>query len=802
MKCVNIPLVAATITLAAIAAPAQQNPAGFARPNTAVVNDALNPLKPGEAKFTGGLIGQRWDLNAQARLSKVDENELLDCFERRTTPHQDWAGEHVGKWLHAATLTWATTLTRGANHDTGLRPMMDRVVGRLLKTQEPDGYLGSYVPEHKWTSWDVWVHKYNIIGLLTYAQYTGSVPALEASKRMGDLLIHTFGFGPGQKDINRAGEHMGMAADSVLEPILLLYRATADARYLNFARYIVKNYDTTGGPAVLASLEKTHSVRRVANGKAYEMTSNFNGLLELYRITGDTRLLKDMQIAWNDITSNRLYPTGSASSYEVFQENGVFPPGNAANICETCVTVTWEQMNLQLLRLLGKSEFADEVERSVYNHLFAAQRPYGGDWVYYTPLDGRKQYDNYTTCCHSSGPRGVALLPEFSWMTSGSGAPSLTAVLYNAGTVTTSLPGAGAVTVTEKTAYPLEGRVEFNVRPNALNSNFALRLRIPAFAVNGGWRATVNGKAIAAPRLVNGFLEIRRNWHRGDTVVLDLPVETKLVAGKGTEAKRAMITHGPLVFALDSALNPNLGMLKNVELASQTVSGLHLRSVTAKEREGLGSAAKYCSLILKADVKYGIDIKPGTAYLSPFAEAGVDGRSQFSVWVARPGFGAKQRVSASLFAGALVTVSRTGNADGDITDDDPTTYRVTFNGSLEKRDWYALSRTTPVTIDRVVFMHGKTFHDGGWFDTNRGKPTVEVQTEINGPWTPVATLESYPHTTDTNSAGLTPGQKFELTFPSIRVYAVRIGGKPSSGDNPAQNFTSCAELQAYGPPKQ
>ncbi len=119
-----------------------------------------------------------------------------------------------------------------------------------------------------------------------------------------------------------------MAPDSVLEAVVLLYRATDEARYKQFAEYIVRHYDAPGGPAILASLEKTGSVRKVANAKAYEMTSNFNGLLELYRVTGDKRLLDDMRTAWKDIVANRLYITGSASSFEHFQDE--FQPAQRA----------------------------------------------------------------------------------------------------------------------------------------------------------------------------------------------------------------------------------------------------------------------------------------------------------------------------------------------------------------------------------------------------------------------------------------------------------------------------------------
>ncbi|MCW3053400.1 MAG: hypBA1 2, partial [Chthonomonadales bacterium] len=402
---------------------AQQNPAGLALPNTAKIADKFTPLMPDQVMLQGGMLGTRYDANEKHRMLTIDENDLLDAFERRNVFHQDWQGEHIGKYLHAATQVWDST------KDPALKAKIDRLAARLMRTQEPDGYLGTYKPDHRWTSWDVWVHKYDLIGLLTYYQYTGNKEALATCRRIGDLLARTFGTAPGQRDLNKAGEHVGMAPDSVLEAIVLLYRATNEPRYLQFARYIVSNYDAPGGPAILASLEKYQSVRRVANAKAYEMTSNFNGLLELYRATGDKRLLTDMETAWNDISQHRLYPTGSASSFELYQDDFHLPNGNKSNICETCVTVTWEQMNLELLRLTGESKYAAEAERSIYNHLLGAQKPTGDDWAYYTPLEGIKPYDNFTTCCHSSGPRGIALIPSIAWMTSQDG--GLVVNLYN-----------------------------------------------------------------------------------------------------------------------------------------------------------------------------------------------------------------------------------------------------------------------------------------------------------------------------------------------------------------------------------
>src|SRR5947199_6847597 len=137
---------------------------------------------------------------------------MLAGFRKRPG-EQAWIGEHVGKWLHAATLAWVNT------GDPALRAKLDRVVAGLIATQEPDGYLGTYTPDKRFglyrgADWDVWVHKYDLIGLLTYYQYTQNAEALAAARRIGDLLINTFG--DDKKSIVSAGTHKGMAATSIL----------------------------------------------------------------------------------------------------------------------------------------------------------------------------------------------------------------------------------------------------------------------------------------------------------------------------------------------------------------------------------------------------------------------------------------------------------------------------------------------------------------------------------------------------------------------------------------------------------
>src|SRR5262245_1146075 len=132
-----------------------------------------------------GLLGQRLERCRERQLLLKDEEALLAGFEERPGSHP-WIGEHVGKWLDAA----ATEFTR--TRDERLKSKLDRVASRLRATQEPDGYLGTYLREKRWTEWDVWVHKYVVIGLLAHHAATGDDASLAAARRIGELLRKTF----------------------------------------------------------------------------------------------------------------------------------------------------------------------------------------------------------------------------------------------------------------------------------------------------------------------------------------------------------------------------------------------------------------------------------------------------------------------------------------------------------------------------------------------------------------------------------------------------------------------------------
>jgi DUF1680 family protein len=717
-------------------------------------------------------LGNRIDLNVKNRLLEVDIEPLLAGFKKKPGSHP-WIGEHVGKWLHASTLAWANT------QDPALREKLDRVAGALIAAQEPDGYLGTYLPEQRFglfknADWDVWSHKYCLIGLLTYYQYTGNAGALAASRKAADLLIATF---PAKKSILAAGTHVGMAATSVLEPIVLLYRLTGEDRYLGFARYIVSAWDEPKGPAILKTLLTEKKVNKVANAKAYEMLSNIVGLCDLARATGDKSMIEASLNAWQDIVDHRLYLTGTTSEHEHFIDDDDLPNDVAAHVGETCVSTTWIQLNLSLLQLTGEARFGDELERTFYNHLTAAQNPRGDDWCYYTALDGRKRYDTGITCCHSSGPRGLELATQAAYLRMRNGTEdTLLVSTFESSRATLSL-GGQEVTIEQTSNFPRQGESALTLRL-AQPAAFAIKVRIPTWAaplsISGATEQA--GWAVIPSRL----------WHDGDRIPIHFNLSSRLIAGDHTNAGQAALGWGPFILAYEQKANAGLP-------PSYLLGFAALRAPLAPLA---GSPLRF-----SADVVGPADETAKSATFLTFADAGTD-RGVYRVWLRAPGVANPPGYSVLL--GGTESVSRSGKGTGAISDDEFEDAVTTDDGKRAEEDWFAVAVARPVSARRVVFTGVKASRNGGWFDASAGKPRVQVQRTAGAKWETVGEFRDYPATTgsaasnSTGTRGLGVDSQFTLELAApVTFVALRVIGVPSYGDNPKQSFVSCAELQAF-----
>jgi len=605
-----------------------------------------------------------------------------------------------------------------------------------------------------------------------------------------------------------------MAATSVLEPMCRLYRFTGDPRHLEFCRYVVRAYEQSNGPRIVSTLLQGGGVYRTANGKAYEMLSNLNGLVDLYRLTADQKLLDAVLRAWDDIVQHQLYRTGTVSAMEHFQPEGRLLSLQSSNVGETCATVTWLQLNWRLLRLTGEARFGQEIERTVYNHLLAAQDAKNGDISYYTSWVGQKEFTDAVLCCVSSGPRGISLIPQLTW---GLARDALVINLYTPGHARFEIRGA-PVEVSSETAFPLEGRVTLTVNSKRA-TRFTVRLRVPEWATT--YEVKTGSRTLTG--IPGKMLDVSQVWHGLSTLDIQMDMPTRMWPGAPTYAECVLLQRGPQVLALEQSLNPAVPYLHRVALGDSSNASVR--------KSATGPGAWQGRQIYEVDGAVGLPddtdqlrFERRTLRLVPFADANAG-----SVWITRAGRERRDRPAVTAFARASLSVLSLGlertvgrPAPTDIaefvTDENPETY-CTVNpqdpglanylgappGKRGDPVWFCVRLRSPATISRVVFRHGAVSVTGGWFDTTDGMPRVEVATRSipvssNGAfaddskvtWELAAVLESYPQTTALTPPALANGQLFEVRLSRpLTVYGIRVVGRPGG------KYASCGELSAY-----
>jgi len=510
------------------------------------VHDAWRPLP---CTHEDGLIAERVGLWRDKRLWHVAESDyLLSGFQTRPGTHA-WQGEHAGKWLHSATLAHQQT------RDEKLGKKLKETVDKLLAAQLPNGYLGTYaerkrfymVPGDK-NSWDVWSHRYNLYGLLTYERFHPDPRIVKACERMADLIIETFG--PGKADMTQNGTRLGISTTTVLESMMMLYERTRQERFLKFAEHIVHCSENAAGLRLMGDMLEKKDVSGPGGGKAYQLMANLIGYLLLYQNTGDQRYIDTVRNGWDNITAGHLYTTGGPWSRhmryngnrECFALPQDFDP--AVAVVETCSTTTWVQLNLHLLQLTGEAKYAAEAERALINAIMGAQAGQGIEWCYYTKANSDQQpFAERINCCASSGPRALEMFSHYMIGTVDGGV-SLSSLVPLSATLPEEFGGA-KLKVTGN--YPFGTQVTIRFK-EANGKSFPIEFPEPA-----GSRlksAKVNGDEVKTSENNRGFHRITRAWKTGDEINLDIEFLLKSHVEKPKQDVRwVAFTYGPWALA-------------------------------------------------------------------------------------------------------------------------------------------------------------------------------------------------------------------------------------------------------------
>jgi uncharacterized protein len=525
---------------------AASNAAGAPPPDRGAL--AFTSLPDARFHFTG-LVGNRVDANVDEWLLRAPQANpgMLEMFrmrDRAPVPQLvPWAGEFIGKYLVSAISSLPLT------EDPRLSQQISNVVAAFIATQAEDGYLGSFPKDARLLkNWDLWGHYHALCALLLWHERTGDPAALAAARKAADLVCSTYL--DTSRRVIQAGDHeMNM---SILTGLVMVYRATGETRYLRMAHEVEKDWEATGDylRAGLDGREFYESPR-----PRWESLHNLQGLLELWRATGEQRYRQAFTHHWRSIRRCDRRNTGGFSSGEQATGNPYAP-----SAIETCCTVAWMALTLDYLKLTGDPRAADDLELATCNAGLGAQHPSGRWCTYNTPMDGVREASAHTivfqaragtpelNCCSVNGPRVPGLLSQWALMSSPDG------LVLN-----TWFPGAFIATVNDQKLgltldrdYPnaVSQRVKVTAAPDR---EWTLHARIPAWSTHTRIKATF-GDAPSSAR-AGTYLAIRRHWRPGDEIEFEFDANLRPVMGAHEMGGKASLYRGPVLLAWDQAFN-------------------------------------------------------------------------------------------------------------------------------------------------------------------------------------------------------------------------------------------------------
>jgi uncharacterized protein len=514
-----------------------------AAPTPPLVFDSLPAAR---FEFTGP-VGSRVEANVENWLLRAPQAnpgmiEMFRLRDRQPAPQLvPWAGEFVGKYLISAVQALRMS------DDPRLRRQVADVVAQLLATQADDGYLGPFPKQERLLKhWDLWGHYHAILALTLWHEQSGDAAALAAARKAGDLVCATY-LDTGRRVFDAGDPEMNMA---ILTGMAMLHRLTQEPRYLRLAREVEKDWERAGD-YLRAGLDGREFFR--SPRPRWESLHDLQGLVELWRITGDLRYREAFVHHWRSIHRWDRRNTGGFSSGEQATGNPYAPTA-----IETCCTVAWMALTADYLRLTGDPRAADDLELATLNGGLGAQHPSGRWWTYSTPMDGVREASAHSivfqaragtpelNCCSVNGPRVLGMLSEWAVMSGGNG---LVVNWLGSGQFTAKLPDGSPVIIACRQEAWREGRAEFQVT-TAEAKPFPLRFRIP------GWtrepQLALNGVAI--PGVAPGkYAVIERKWLASDRLVFTAKMPVRYVPGANEAAGKVSLYRGPLLLAFDPA---------------------------------------------------------------------------------------------------------------------------------------------------------------------------------------------------------------------------------------------------------
>ncbi|MEW9700440.1 glycoside hydrolase family 127 protein [Paenibacillus sp. SI8] len=525
-----------------------------------------------------------------------------------------------------------------AQPDPELEKVADGVIELIERAQQADGYLNTYFtlkePDNRWTNLaechELYCAGHLIEAGVAYYQSTGKRKLLEVCCRYADYVDTVFG--------NEPGKLQGYDGHQEIELALMkLYDATGEQRYLKLSQFFLdergkqpsfysQEYEKREKKVHFPELDIVHDLaysqahlpvrqQDTAVGHAVRVVYMCTGMAHVAAVTKDEGLIEACRKLWSNIVRKQMYVTGAIGAMahgESFTIDYDLP--NDTVYGETCASIGLIFFAKRMLEIEPKSEYADVLERALYNTVISGMAKDGKHFFYVNPLEvypkanqANKIYEHVKvqrqmwfgcSCCPPNIARLIASLNRYVYTVK---EDTLYTHLYIGGEADALLDGQ-VVSVEQTSRYTIDGRVSFLVQTERDQAAFTLALRIPEWCEQVEY--VVNGVPYTPDEIVDGYAKINRVWQSGDLVDIRLDMSVQTVKSHPLirqNAGKIALQRGPFLYCIEEADNgSNLHLLTiksddpfKVEYDPHVLGGMHkitasaLRAEVPKDEEAL-----------------------------------------------------------------------------------------------------------------------------------------------------------------------------------------------------------------------
>jgi len=567
--------------------------------NKSLVNTSQSPYAKlagvgmGDVHWTNGFWAERFEVCRNSMSPKLlktymDEH-VAHAFKNFEIAAKLDTGHHVGPPFHDGDFYKAfesLVSLYAVTGDKKLDQLMDEIIPVIVKAQRADGYIHTPTtiaernnPEKAKAFADrLNFETYNMGHLMTAAclhyRVTGKRTLLDAAIKATDYLYAFY---------KKASPELARNAicPSHYMGVVEMYRTTRDPKYLELAKSLIDIRGMMKDGTDDNQDRVPFRQQTKAMGHAVRANYLYAGVADVYAETGDTSLLRPLNLIWNNLVNTKMYITGGCGAlYDGVSPNGTsYQPNDVQKIHqaygrdyqlpnmtaynETCANIGNLLFNWRMLQLTGEAKYADLVELVLYNSILSGVSLDGVDFCYTNPLSqsskfpykmrwmgGRIPYIALSNCCPPNTTRTVSEVQNYAYNLSKEG---LWVHLYGSNELNTILENGEKIQLSQTTDYPWNGAVTINLKKIPKKS-FALFVRIPGWCK--GASLSVNGKEEQTNLASGTYVKLAREWKAGDKVELNLPMEAKLIeANPLVEETRNQVAvkRGPVVYCLEGS---------------------------------------------------------------------------------------------------------------------------------------------------------------------------------------------------------------------------------------------------------